>query len=36
MLKCVAGLLTPTAGEVVLDGQPVSGPPPGMAVVFQE
>jgi NitT/TauT family transport system ATP-binding protein len=36
LLKCVAGLLTPTAGEVRLAGQPVSGPPPDMAVVFQE
>ncbi|GGL11546.1 ABC transporter ATP-binding protein [Nocardia jinanensis] len=36
LLKCLAGLLTPTAGEVVLDGAPVTAPPPGMAVVFQE
>jgi NitT/TauT family transport system ATP-binding protein len=36
LLKCMAGLLTPTDGEVMLDGRPVSGPPPGMAVVFQE
>ncbi|TDC40697.1 ABC transporter ATP-binding protein [Micromonospora sp. 15K316] len=36
LLKCIAGLLAPTAGEVVLDGEPVDGPPPGMAVVFQE
>ena len=36
LLKCVAGLLTPTSGEVLLGGRPVSGPPPGMAVVFQE
>ena len=36
LLKCVAGLLTPTSGEVLLEGRPVSGPPPGMAVVFQE
>ncbi|MDX2821654.1 ABC transporter ATP-binding protein [Streptomyces ipomoeae] len=36
LLKCVAGLLNPTAGEVLLEGRPVSGPPPGMAVVFQE
>ncbi|WUI51517.1 ABC transporter ATP-binding protein [Streptomyces sp. NBC_00414] len=36
LLKCLAGLLTPTAGEVLLDGAPVTGPPPGMAVVFQE
>ncbi|MDF3145437.1 MULTISPECIES: ABC transporter ATP-binding protein [unclassified Streptomyces] len=36
LLKCMAGLLTPTGGEVMLDGRPVAGPPPGMAVVFQE
>ncbi|MFG2026168.1 ABC transporter ATP-binding protein [Streptomyces sp. NPDC048825] len=36
LLKCMGGLLTPTSGEVVLDGRPVSGPPPGMAFVFQE
>jgi NitT/TauT family transport system ATP-binding protein len=36
LLKCVAGLLAPTAGEVVLGGARVDGPPPGMAVVFQE
>lgn len=36
LLKCVGGLLTPTAGEVRLAGRPVHGPPPGMAFVFQE
>jgi NitT/TauT family transport system ATP-binding protein len=36
LLKCMAGLLTPTGGGVTLDGHPVTGPPPGMAVVFQE
>ncbi|QIY65513.1 MULTISPECIES: ABC transporter ATP-binding protein [unclassified Streptomyces] len=36
LLKCVGGLLVPTAGEVRLAGRPVSGPPPGMAFVFQE
>ncbi|MBA4865800.1 ABC transporter ATP-binding protein [Streptomyces sp. PSKA54] len=36
LLKCVAGLLAPTGGEVLLEGRRVSGPPPGMAVVFQE
>ncbi|MBX9392670.1 ABC transporter ATP-binding protein [Streptomyces sp. TRM72054] len=36
LLKCVGGLLTPTAGEVRLAGRAVSGPPPGTAFVFQE
>ena len=36
LLKCMGGLLTPTAGEVHLAGRKVSGPPPGMAFVFQE
>ncbi|GAA0342998.1 ABC transporter ATP-binding protein [Streptomyces turgidiscabies] len=36
LLKCVGGLLAPTAGRVTLAGRPVSGPPPGMAFVFQE
>ncbi|MGW3939181.1 ABC transporter ATP-binding protein [Streptomyces phaeochromogenes] len=36
LLKCVGGLLTPTAGEVFLGGERVTGSPPGMAVVFQE
>ncbi|WP_299960458.1 ABC transporter ATP-binding protein [uncultured Modestobacter sp.] len=36
LLKCLAGLLSPTAGEVVLEGERVDGPPRGMAVVFQE
>ncbi|MFI9583531.1 ABC transporter ATP-binding protein [Streptomyces sp. NPDC052236] len=36
LLKCMAGLLAPSAGEVRLEGRPVDGPPPGMAVVFQE
>jgi NitT/TauT family transport system ATP-binding protein len=36
LLKCIAGLMAPTAGEVRLQGKLVDGPPPGMAVVFQE
>lgn len=36
LLKCVGGLLAPTAGEVLLHGSRITGPPPGMAVVFQE
>ncbi|WP_417218278.1 ABC transporter ATP-binding protein [Arthrobacter sp.] len=36
LLKVIAGLLGATEGEVVLDGQKVTGPPKKMAVVFQE
>ena len=36
LLRCLAGLLQPTAGEVRVEGSPVTGPSPGMAVVFQE
>ncbi len=36
LLRCIAGLLPPTAGTVEVEGVPVTGPPPGLAVVFQE
>ncbi|MGY2083249.1 ABC transporter ATP-binding protein [Blastococcus sp. SYSU DS0539] len=36
LLKIMSGLLDPTEGEVLLEGTRVHGPPPGMAVVFQE
>lgn len=36
LLKCIAGLLKPTDGRVELDGRTVAGPPPNMALVFQE
>jgi NitT/TauT family transport system ATP-binding protein len=36
LLKIMSGLLEPTSGEVLLEGKRVDGPPPGMAVVFQE
>jgi NitT/TauT family transport system ATP-binding protein len=36
LLRCIGGLLEPTGGEVTVAGRPVTGPPPGMAVVFQE
>ncbi|HEY2530735.1 MAG TPA: ABC transporter ATP-binding protein [Xanthobacteraceae bacterium] len=36
LLKCIAGLLAPTSGGVMLESRPVTGPPPAMAVVFQE
>jgi NitT/TauT family transport system ATP-binding protein len=36
LLKCVAGLLRPSRGEVLLRGKPVTAPPVEMALVFQE
>lgn len=36
LLKCISGLLAPTEGSVILDGQEVLAPPKKMAVVFQE
>ncbi|MGD0701794.1 MAG: ABC transporter ATP-binding protein [Trebonia sp.] len=36
LLRCVAGLITPTAGRVVLRGVPVQRVPDGLAVVFQD
>ncbi|EWT04408.1 ABC transporter [Intrasporangium chromatireducens Q5-1] len=36
LLKCIAGLLDVTDGEIRLEGDLVTGPPKGMAIVFQE
>jgi NitT/TauT family transport system ATP-binding protein len=36
LLRCIAGLLPQTGGEVWVEGTRVTGPPPGLAVVFQE
>jgi len=36
LLKCVAGLLRPTHGDIVLRGKRVTEPPEEMAIVFQE
>jgi NitT/TauT family transport system ATP-binding protein len=36
LLQCVAGLMRPTAGSVVLDGNEVTGPPEGLLLLFQE
>ncbi|MCU1679634.1 MAG: transporter [Amycolatopsis sp.] len=36
LLRCIAGLLDVSGGTITLDGTSVTGPPPGMAVVFQE
>jgi NitT/TauT family transport system ATP-binding protein len=36
LLKCTAGLMRPTSGEVLLRGRRVTSPPEEMALVFQE
>jgi NitT/TauT family transport system ATP-binding protein len=36
LLQCVAGLMQPTAGTVVLAGREVTGPPDGLILLFQE
>lgn len=36
LLRCIAGLQPLTSGAVKLDGVPISGPPEGMALVFQD
>jgi NitT/TauT family transport system ATP-binding protein len=36
LLKTVSGLMAPTAGDVELAGEKVSGPPERMALVFQD
>jgi NitT/TauT family transport system ATP-binding protein len=35
LLKCVAGLEPLTSGELLVRGDPVDGPPPGLGMVFQ-
>jgi NitT/TauT family transport system ATP-binding protein len=36
LLRCIGGLLPPTSGQVRIGGVPVTGPPDGLAIVFQE
>jgi NitT/TauT family transport system ATP-binding protein len=36
LLRVLCGLIQPTEGAVVLDGRPVLGPPPEVALVFQD
>lgn len=35
MLRIIAGLLSPTSGEVLFEGRPVHGPAAGIGMVFQ-
>ena len=35
LLRCVVGLMRPTAGTVYISGAPVTDPPAGVAMVFQ-
>ncbi len=36
LLQCLAGLLRPTAGQVLFEGHEVTGPPEGLILLFQE
>lgn len=36
LLKMMSGLMAPSSGTIKLDGQPITGPPEQMAVVFQD
>jgi len=36
LLNCVSGLLRPTGGTVMLEGEPITGPSRKLAVVFQD
>ena len=36
LLRLVAGLLTPDAGRISMDGSPLAGPDPRIGIVFQE
>jgi len=35
LLRCIAGLLAPSSGQILIDGEAVSSPRSGVAVVFQ-
>ena len=35
LLRCIGGLLTPSSGQVLIDGEPIRSPRQGVAIVFQ-
>ncbi len=35
LLRCIGGLLAPSSGQILIDGQPVHRPREGVAIVFQ-
>ena len=35
LLRCIAGLESPSGGSITVNGAPVSGPPEGLGMVFQ-
>ena len=35
LLRCIGGLLTPSSGQVLIDGEPIRSPREGVSIVFQ-
>jgi len=35
LLRCIGGLLTPSSGQVLIDGETIRSPRAGVAIVFQ-
>jgi NitT/TauT family transport system ATP-binding protein len=35
LLRCIGGLLTPSSGQILIDGEPTRSPREGVAIVFQ-
>lgn len=36
LLQCLTGLLRPSQGDILFEGKPVTEPPEGLAIVFQD
>lgn len=36
MLRLIAGLITPTTGQLTVNGEPITGPAPSRGMVFQQ